>query len=605
MSKLDTSFLDDEYWKKQNIDKDQLVQMYQAEYNRIKESDPDLPDDDLEVFAQEDLRSTIAEYKKGGASIGKGVPWGITPLFDYIRMWKQQQVKAYENLVDGSVKFAMIKYKDEDGTKKSKKYTTAQQMIDDKLIRIDVDKKTGVKTIVALDRRGGKKRGQMYPESGNLAMFIATWESSITKKKYVIEATLGGESDDNVINPKCPNCGTESYESKCTAKINIVKDGHKTKVTCNDEREGYQLPAIMDACGTLSSFSLSMKVNDKKELTGIEWNKDLTKILPGKPLEIKMDYERKDGKIARDESGKFKKILIGDLLDWVPGGVRINSTMINEVWSKSKTMLSKEAVEFWKKWGDHAAFAFGTLYSIGSPYYGNRQAVILDDGTKSEVDDGLHLKIPTHVYKKQMENKIGKKSFCLFVGKMEREQARDFKSKKYLTAIVKFKKEGKVEEKEVEAYAKPYIAVSCVIPIRAQLAEEEKVKPKITLDLPETDTPIVVQEDTVSDEEAKKAVEKMKGTETVESEEEYEEDDSEDETEEELDDDDDESEDAEVSEDDSEPDSDDEVVDDEEEDEDTSEEPSLEDTEEAPEEVESLESVDKIEKKQKGGKRKW
>jgi hypothetical protein len=83
MSELDTSFLDGEYWKKQGIEKPQLVDMFKDEYKRLEKDNPGLSADELEIQAQEDLKGTIAAYKKGGASMGKGIPFGVTGLFDY------------------------------------------------------------------------------------------------------------------------------------------------------------------------------------------------------------------------------------------------------------------------------------------------------------------------------------------------------------------------------------------------------------------------------------------------------------------------------------------------------------------------------------------
>jgi len=614
MSELDTSFLDGEYWKKQGIEKPQLVDMFKDEYKRLEKDNPGLSADELEIQAQEDLKGTIAAYKKGGASMGKGIPFGVTGLFDYFRMWKIQQINAYKDLVDGKKKFVRIFYKDADGKKVSKDYKSAAEMISDKMIRIAIDKKTGAKTIVPLDRRGGEKRGREYGESSNLAMFVAVWESSLTKKRYTIEATIGGEQGDSIVNPKCQECGNLSYGKVCDATVNVLKDGHKVKQKCGAKREGYEVPNILSASGTLSSFAMKMKTNDKKELIGIEWAKDQTKIMVGQKLEIKMDYERKDGKIVKNAAGGAKKMFSGDLLKWIPSERMITCATVNQVWTKNKTMTSKESTTFWDKYGGHAVFSLCTLFSIGSVYYGNRRASAIDDTTGAENDDGLGLKIPDHVYFNQMAGKFGKKSLVLVVGKMDREQMKDFKTKKYMTAKIKIKSGEKITEKEVPVYAKPYIAVSCIIPIKPQLASDEKVKPKEKLDVVEEDAEFTVKKEEVSEEEAAEAVEKIaKGKETTEEAEEETTEESSDEAEDTEDGTDDqktaESDEADANAE-TEPESDEdgdgetEDAEEAESEPETKEPPTAEDTEEAPEEVESLDAVDKVDKKQKK-KRDW
>jgi hypothetical protein len=252
MSEFDTSFLDAEYWTKQGIDKPQLIEMFRAEYERVKKDNPELPQDEVEINAQEDLKSTIASYKKGGASMGKGVVFGVTGLFDYVRMWKLTQKKAYEDLVDGKKKFVVLYFKDADGKKTKKTYKTAAEMISDKVIKVVTDK-SGAKNIIPLDKRGGDKRGKVYPESSNIAGFITVWVSSLTKKRYTVEATIGGEQGDSIVNPKCQSCGKDSFEKICKNTVTVLDDkGHKIRKECGADREGYEVPDILDACGTVS-----------------------------------------------------------------------------------------------------------------------------------------------------------------------------------------------------------------------------------------------------------------------------------------------------------------------------------------------------------------
>jgi hypothetical protein len=598
MSEFDTSFLDAEYWTKQGIDKPQLIEMFRAEYERVKKDNPELPQDEVEINAQEDLKSTIASYKKGGASMGKGVVFGVTGLFDYVRMWKLTQKKAYEDLVDGKKKFVVLYFKDADGKKTKKTYKTAAEMISDKVIKVVTDK-SGAKNIIPLDKRGGDKRGKVYPESSNIAGFITVWVSSLTKKRYTVEATIGGEQGDSIVNPKCQSCGKDSFEKICKNTVTVLDDkGHKIRKECGADREGYEVPDILDACGTVSSFALKMKTNDKKELIGIEWAQDQTKIIPGKKLDIKMEFERKDGKIVKNPQGQAKKVYSGELLNWIPTEMTLNTKMVNDVWNKNKTMTGTEAVKFWGKYGGKAVFLIGTLFDVGKPYYGSRRGSIIDDTTSAEGDDGQPIKIPDHVFFRQMNGKFGKKSVCLFVGKLDREQNKDFKTKKRQTAKIKRKaKDGTITEEEVPVYAKPYINISCIIPIKPQITEDEKSKPRIDLGvLDEEEKKIVVKTEEVSEEEAAAAVKKI--SETTESAEETTEETVE-ETEEAR------SGDEQITDgesDDTEPES--ETEDDTEEDVDEAEPETKapatkEDAAEAPEEVESLEDVDKVEKKTK------
>jgi hypothetical protein len=594
MSEFDTIFLDAEYWTKQGIDKPQLIEMFRAEYDRVKKDNPELPQDEVEINAQEDLKSTIASYKKGGASMGKGVVFGVTGLFDYVRMWKMTQKKAYEDLVDGKKKFVVLYFKDADGKKTKKTYKTAAEMISDKVIKVVVDK-SGKKKIIPLDKRGGDKRGKVYPESSNIAGFIAVWVSSLTKKRYIVEATVGGEQCDSIVNPKCNECGKDSFEKKCTNTVNVLDDkGHKIRKECGADREGYEVPDILDACGTVSSFALKMKTNDKKELIGIEWAQDQTKIIPGKKLDIKMEFERKDGKIVKNPQGQAKKVYSGELLNWIPTEMTLNTKMVNDVWNKNKTMTGTEAVKFWGKYGGKAVFLIGTLFDVGKPYYGTRRGSIIDDTTSAEGDDGQPIKIPDHVFFRQMNGKFGKKSVCLFAGKLDREQNKNFKTKKYETAMVSFKaKDGTVTKEEMPVYAKPYINISCIIPIKAQITDEEKVKPKTALEMPDEEEKIVVKTEEVSDEEAAAAVAKIAEGSADETTEETTE-----ETAEET---------AEKSEeegsdepDEAEPDSEEDTEEDVDEPEPETKVPATkEDAAEAPEEVETLEDVDKVEKKTK------
>jgi hypothetical protein len=602
--------LDAEYWTKQGIDKPQLIEMFKAEYERVKKDNPDLPQDEIEMNAQEDLKSTIASYKKGGASMGKGAVFGVSGLFDYVRIWKATQTKAYEDLVDGKKKFVVLYFKDADGKKTKKTYKTAAEMISDKVVKVVVDPKTGEKKIIALDKRGGDKRGKAYPESSNLATFIAVWVSSLTKKKYTVVATIGGEQGDSIVNPKCQSCGKDSFDKVCTNTITVVDGkGHKIKRECGAEREGYEVPNILDACGTLTSFALKMKTNDKKELIGIEWAQDQTKIIPGKKLDIKMEFERKDGKIVKNPQGQPRKIYSGELMQWIPTEWTVTTKLINDPWVKNKTMTGSEAVKFWEKYGGKAVFLIGTLFDVGKVYYGNRRGSIIDDTTSAEGDDGQPIKIPDHVFFRQMKNKIGKKSLCVFVGKLEREQNKDFKTKKYQTAKIKRKaKDGTITEEEVPVYSKPYINISCVIPIRAQITEDEMVKKSTREDfeMPDEDKKIVVKTEEISEEDAAASVKKIATSqeatkpaeetteETVEETEETTSDDTEDAQ-------------AKVNNaggdesDDSEPDSEDEDTEEDvdESEPETSEPPTKEDAAEAPEEVESLEAVATVEKKTK------
>jgi hypothetical protein len=196
----------------------------------------------------------------------------------------------------------------------------------------------------------------------------------------------------------------------------------------------------------------------------------------------------------------------GDLMNWIPSDRIITCGQIWNAWSKDEIMLRKPAVELWNKFGFQPVFLFCTIFQINKNlYYGNCKAYVIDDTITDEKDDGLMLQIPAHVLKYQIENKVGDKSIALVVGTLSRKQAQDWKTKtkKWKKVTVKGSN-GAQHEKSVQIYEKPFISVSCIIPIVTRLSAADKVIPKIEIGPIESEDKITIRQETFSDDEIKK-----------------------------------------------------------------------------------------------------
>ena len=477
------AFLKASPWPEKKVPLEQLEQMFLEEYNIIRGGDANIPEDEVIEEAKSALESDIAALKKGGAVIGKGVGFGITGGNNYIEMWNHIQVNGYKNLLDGKTKFVSIA--NVDGQER-KIYHTADEMIKDKLIAVKVNK-DGVKTIIALEKRSNpkdasdpknQKRGKPYPTSSYMSNYIAHWESSVNKKKYLLEPILGGEQGDSAVNPICTTCGNPSFSEKCEKTTEVIVNGHKKRAVCGATRDGYLVPAIMRSVGTLSTFSMAMKLNEDKSLKNIEVC-DATKFVAGEKLTIKSEYVRgTDGKMVM-ENGKSKKSFQGMLMSWIPSDRVINSTMVDSAWRNDKIMVKTPAKELWAKYGQHPVFYFGTLYQMKKKaYYGFYEGWMTDERVQ-EGDEGMKISIPEHVMELQMKNKFGLKSLVLAVGILSRKPDKDFKAKKpKMQKVIVKAKDGSKTEKELPVFGKPFISISCFIPIVPRLAEEEKVVPK-------------------------------------------------------------------------------------------------------------------------------
>jgi hypothetical protein len=231
----------------------------------------------------------------------------------------------------------------------------------------------------------------------------------------------------------------------------------------------------MKNVGHLIDFPLIVETKDGK-VESVRWSKNITEAMieGGKKLTIKR--ERKDGKSE----------ITGTLMQWVPKERLLTSKKLMDAWFKDRVMKGKTAVSFWDKFGYQGAFYIGKIYQMSeNEFYSNRDFWCSDETTKQDPknDDGIRIKVPTHVYLHNVKNKFGLKSLCLFAGKVGRDVEKD-KNKKTKMQKIKVKgDDGKMISKDVPVYQKPHIDASCVIPIVLRKAAEEEDVGKVEIKL--------------------------------------------------------------------------------------------------------------------------
>jgi hypothetical protein len=490
-----------------NVSYEQLVEMYEQEKAQIKEEDDDLLEDEIEEEAKNNIRLNLQQMKKGGNIVGTGVPFGFSKPNSYTEMWANQQITAFEKLLEGKGP-VFIKINDSNGKEQRVKFTTPDEMKTAGLIRVKKTK-TGTK-IIACDKRTysksgkiNKKHGQPYPDSSNMANFIARWQIPGDNKIRTVFCIVGGEMDDTETNPKCPKCGKVGWSYKCDSIITVKKGNRRNKVKCNGVRQEFAIPGATIHAGKKISFPMKVKA-EKGQITAIEWSNMTNNSIKtgGLDLTLREQYKRDaDNKIVRDSNDNGIKEINGTMMKWIPENRIITSKKIDDFWKNDKIMLTKKTQEFWKKYGEKPVFYFCEIYQISkSEYYGKRTFWASDKTTVGE-DEGIKLTIPRHVYDHNIANKIGRKSTVLVVGVLIRTQEKDFKTNQYKTQSVTFNK----KKQKVKVFNKPQIDVTCVIPIKARISEKEMEVEKIDLgdilDLDNELDEIPIDEDSLIEED--------------------------------------------------------------------------------------------------------
>lgn len=500
---VETEFLKSSEWSEYEIPYDQLRSMFLREYEEIQKDDETLEEDIVVEEAKQCLLSNLQAAKRGGSITGQGSSFGLTKLNNYIGGWRRGQVRAYENLLEGKGPVVIRNVDGQDCT-----YNSAEDMINDRLIKV-IKNKDGTKSIIPLEKRSKenseyflKRRGKEYPASSNMANFIAMWDCSLDAKKHVLYPIIGGEQDDSQINPICPQCKHECYKKKCDNMRVIIKNGQKIKEVCGYVRDDFILPDIMKSVGTLQNIAMRVKTKDKK-IDSIEWS-DATNLIEGEKLTISIDYERdENGKLIK-ENGAIKSKYKGTLMRWIPQDSLITSKMVFDAWSTDKKMVQK-GKSFWDRYGGKPVFFFCTINSMKrNAAYSTYRFFGHDETTKfSKDDDGLLLEVPEHVFQYNVKNddgslKFSEKTIALVVGVMSRSQEKNFKTNKFVYESVTFvdKQTNKQYKKNMPVYLKPSIGVSCIIPIKIKLKDEDKVSKK-KLDLSNDEVDISVREEKI------------------------------------------------------------------------------------------------------------
>ena len=495
--KIDFSFLETDGWKEYKVGKNQLKEMFLKEYRDNKRDNPDIDNDELIEYAKEDLESVLQNMNKGGNAPGLGVNFGFKKPFDYTGRWSRMQIKAYNDLADGKVKSVELF---------GKSYNSIKELVDGKLIRID--KIDGKNVPVALDKRKTEESGYItYPKSSFMSSFLSYWKCSIDNKKYIVHPIVGGEFNDSQVNPRCPECGKVGWTNECNEILIKTKKGEdgkisKFKVKCNGIRENFIIPELMKNVGQLSTFSLKVKTNENS-ISDIEWSNKNTVVPKGKRLSLKYKIAKDEkGNVVRNKKGKAIKELAGDLMDWIPKSRIITTKKIKDIYKDDNCMIKKTAKSFWDKFGDEPVFHVGRIYQMGeTSYYDNRTYYVADETTGK--DDGLMLRVPEFVHKYNVKDVFGEKSTVLTAGFLQREPKKDIKTKKIKWESVKV--DGKTQK--IMVYNRPYINVTCIIPIRIKPPTK---KMKLDLALDDMDIEIKVEPLPPSDGEEKQTKKPIK-----------------------------------------------------------------------------------------------
>ncbi len=438
-NKPDMTFLKESPWSDTGWKFEQLQEMFLRDYVEEQRQRPDLGPQDLVDSAKNRFAGTLRALKQGGTSMGMGVVWGLTALNNYAGAWAIRQINEYKS---------MLKSNPEEAKKLRGKSV---------MVRITSD---GKEEIIALDTRetfkSGKvneKFGSPLPETTYLANFAATWKNSIDGKTYLVFSTVGGEmGGDEVVNPECPVCGTESYTKKCQ---NQISRGGAT-ISCGGIKLKFIIEDVMNACGKASEFALKLREAEfwddkakKKVVRKIGPDLDSSTVFLGsKSLVIR--YKKDDSKNFVREGGF--RVLEGDMIDWIP---------------KERILRGKALLKTWESLAESSnriVFYPCIIYKIeerSTPF--KTRNIWCQDDSMNALDEGIQCSIPDHVLEYQVKGKIGTHSEVLIVGALNRRKKKDPVTKQY-----------------TNEWLAPSIDVSCVIGINVvapivQVKEIEKV----------------------------------------------------------------------------------------------------------------------------------
>jgi len=399
---LDLTFLKQSPWSETGYKTEQLSEMFLVDFVEEKKARPDLGPKDLLDSAKNRFGGTLKALKQGGTIMGSGVPWGITSLNNYAEGWAFKQIAEYR------------------ATLKTNPDKAKEMRGKSVMIRTNSE---GKEEIIALDTRETYKSGNRndnfgspLPPSTYLANFLATWKNSIDGKVYLVYSTVGGEiSGDEVVNPACPVCGTDSYTKEC--KNIIVRNGVQSP--CPGIKTKFIIENIMKSMGKVSDFALKLKeveITDKetkkKSIKKIGPDLDTTTTFLGSKslvLKYKKDAE---GNFERDDKGF--RTLEGDLLDWIPKDRILQGKNITKVWETLSQQSNK------------VVFYPCTIYKIEdrSSIFKTRTIWAQDDSL-SAIDEGVSCSVPDHLLEHAIKGKIGVHSEVLFVGPLNRRKKKD------------------------------------------------------------------------------------------------------------------------------------------------------------------------------------
>ena len=440
ISKLDTKFLKEKRYKESGVAMDQLMSDFKAFVSdELLVDRPDLIESgDIERIQSVAERAFSASKRRqlaGAATRGELVILGLSRPFDYIGAWK---VKA------GNL-YSAAKKKADAGNP-----AELQKLIADGIVDI---------TGTPLELRDNKKdaKGKAYAsQSGYIGSLCGTFtERTGQKRSFVVTITLGGESNDTIINMRCPKCGTESVYKICPGRIKATdKTGKPIEIKCNEKKQLYEFETI--ARNVFNRVNTSLKITESEKGMTIAWSPSteirepsLTMCVCGhdkaKHSAPKGADATADLKCTECDCKKFaetflkpaevERLLTTTLKSKVVRGVDLAKAVKDHVNDKNYWCVYRGTVsEMQVKKPDKK---------------GNLKVLFDDDSLSMKTADGktipgVAVYIPEHVWEFGSGKCLSLYSDAIVIGKPSRREQYDFTARKVIT--------GKYQDPEIEAW---------------------------------------------------------------------------------------------------------------------------------------------------------